>query len=440
MRLIALYKTWDGGEFVDASLSSVYEHCDSIVMVHSDTSWLGEHGNTVKESAVKWCEEHDKAGKVHHVDVSLSSQEAQYEAGLNYIASKTLPWDAVLAVDADEVWEDQYFENAKRFLVDHPYVAYRSNMHTYLKTPFYRVDPPFGSPTTFFRDPRQLLASPRGCQSPAMQLENVWMHHYTYVRETRTAVERKLHQSCLADGGETVVPKWMERVYDFLPAGEYLHAFTRWAPVWNRVEKIWLSDFPKAMLSAKLLPLWLPDGELVAGEQAAIHRLAKGRRQAVDLGTYRGLSAVILSLACDHVHTIDCYDDVAGKGTFADTLDPERYERMSGHSLISTAALCNRFGNLSCEQADTAEAAGHWTGGPIDVLFVDADHSESSTLRNVKAWLPHMATEARIIFHDNNDLHPGVQQALDVLRNDPRFRFIDPGKFSGSLAVAEVMP
>lgn len=434
MRIVALYKTWDGGEFVDASLASVYDHCEAIVMVHSDVSWLGEHGNTVKPLAIEWCNEHDKSGKVHHVDVSLTSQEAQYAAGLDYIARHKLPHDAILAIDADEVWEDQYFERAKQQIVTHPFIAYRCNMHTYLKTPFYRVHPPFGSPTVLFLDARQLIKSPRGCQAPARQLDNVWMHHYTYVRETREAVERKLHQSCQADGGETVVPNWMTQVYDRMPAGRNLHGFVRWQQAWRELKKIWVDEVPPAMRGAKLLKLWKPDGLLMDGEQSAIYRLAKGRRQAVDLGTYCGLSAVILGLACECVHTIDCYEAVLGhkKSEYVSLYHKTR------QSIQVTQALCDRFGNMTCENADTIQAAFSWTGGKVDVLFVDADHSEEATDANVEAWIQHMAPGGLIIFHDDNDIHPGVQKAILRFREDKRLRFIDPGEFSGSLAVAEV--
>lgn len=434
MQIIALYKTWDGGEFVDASLASIYDHVEAIVMVHSDISWLGEYGNTVKPLALEWCNEHDKAGKVHHVDVSLTSQEAQYAAGLEYIHRHKLPYEAILAVDADEVWEDQYLERAKRQMRNNPAPAYRSNMHTYLKTPFYRVHPPFGSPTVLFADPRWLIKSPRGCQAPARQLDNVWMHHYTYVRATREAVERKLNQSCQADGGEMVVPNWMTQVYDRMPFGTDLHGFVRWREVWKEIHKIWVDQMPAAMRSAHLLKLWKPDGLLMDGEQSAIYRLAKGRRQAVDLGTYCGLSAVILGLACECVHTIDCYESV---------LDHKESEyvalyQTTGQSLQVTKALCDRFGNMTCENADTIQAAFTWTGGKIDVLLVDADHSEEATDANVEAWMQHMATGGLIIFHDNNEIHPGVQSAIRRLREDKRLRFIDPGEYSGSLAVAEV--
>ncbi len=444
MNIVALYKTWDGGEFVDASLRSIYAHVSAIVMVHSDTSWLGEHGNTVREAAVQWCNKFDKDSKVHHVDVTLSSQELQYAMGVHFIEARKLPCDVVMVVDADEIWEDQYIENAIRQIHDQPYQAYRGNMHTYLKTPFFRVMPPYGSPMMFFREPKLLTESARGHRANSIFLSDVWMHHYTYVRESRDLVERKIHQSCLADNsGESVVPHWMDDVYDYLPEGENLHAFVKHRKVWRRIEKIEYSDLPPAMREARLLNLWMPDNHqifngkrtewvsLLDGERNAIHRLAKGREQAVDLGTYRGVSAVTLALACNRVHTIDFYEQALSDQT-------SEYATIGGHSLASTQAICQRFGNMTCEAADTVEAASRWQGA-VDVLFVDAEHTEAGTLANVEAWYPHLSDDARIIFHDDIDSLPGVQAALNRLRGDQRFRFFDPGEFAGSLAVCEVV-
>lgn len=439
MKIVALYKTFDGGEFVDASLASIYDHVSAIVMVHSEVSWLGERGNTVRRSAMEWCEQFDKAGKVHHVDVELTSQEAQYAAGMDYIGDA---FDVVMVVDADEVWEDQYLENAKRFIHDHSVPAYRCAMHTYLKTPFYQVDPPYGSPVTFLREPKYLTMSPRGHQAPTFHMPDVWMHHYTYVRATRADVERKLRQSAIADkSGEVIVPRWMEDVYDEMPEGENLHAFEKHRAKWKRIRKVWLPDMPPAMRAAKLLPLWVTNSigdMLLEGEINAIQRLAAGRTQAVDLGTYCGLSAVVLSIPCKQVHTIDCYDDLP-PDAFADTLNPGRYMAMQDHSLAATQALAARFGNITCEAARTDEAARTWKGGPVDVLFVDADHSEAGVMRDVTAWLPHLRAGSRIIFHDDNDIHPGVQAAIRTLKGYTRFRFIDPGENCGSLAACEVL-
>lgn len=292
MKIVALYKTFDGSEFVDASLASIYNHVDHIVMVHSDVSWLGERGNTVRQPAMAWCSEHDKDGKVEHLEVLVRSQEDQYAAGITFIERHKLG-DLIMVVDADEVWEDQYIENAKRQIHDHPFAAYRCNMHTYLRSPFYRVAPPYGSPTVFLREFKYLTTSPRGCKAPARQLADVWMHHFTAVRQSREDVARKIRQSCAADkGGDRVVAGWMEKVYDQLPAGENLHYFEKWRHVWKRVEKITMAELPPAMQKAKLLPQWwtaqpkrveLPHDEVMA-EAAKIRDVAKRHAFVFDSG------------------------------------------------------------------------------------------------------------------------------------------------------------
>ncbi len=443
MNIVALYKTFDGGEFVDASLASIYNHATAIIMVHSDVSWLGERGNSVKPAAVEWCQENDKQGKVIHIDYDTKSQEDQYSAGLDYIKKHKIPYDVIMTVDADEVWEDQYIESAVRQMANKESPAYRSNMHTYLKTPFFRVAPAYGSPTIFFREPSYLLRYPRGCSAPARQLSDSWMHHYTYVRKTRDDVERKLKQSCLADGNEKIVPGWMESVYDKMPEGRNLHAFDRWKQVWPSLEKVWISDLPPAMRSARLLSLWWPDDHqifngkvtnwvsMLDGEKNAIHRLSKGRNQAVDLGTYRGVSAVTLALSCRNVHTVDFYEQAKND-------ESSEYFTIGGHSLENTREICKRFGNMTCESSDTIAAARRWNG-PVGVLLVDAEHSEPATIANVEAWYQHLEDGSLVIFHDDTDSLPGVKRAINKLRVDSRFRFFSPGDHSGSIAVCEVV-
>jgi hypothetical protein len=435
-RLVALYKTWDGGEFIDASLASIYDSVDAIVMVHSHVSWLGEPGNTVRPAAMAWCAEHDRDGKVLHISVSSTSQEEQYAIGVAEIRRLDLG-DVVMVVDADEVWEPQYVENARRWMAQEHCPVYRCRMHTYLKSPFFRVWPPTGWPVAFARDMEQLSKSPRACRAKGPRMTDVWMHHFTYVRETRAAVKRKLQQSARADGGEQVVDGWMESVYDRLPEGADLHAFVRWREMWKQIEKIWWPDLPAAMRTCRLLPLWLPPGEMLDGEMNALHRLARGRGQAVDLGTHHGRSAAVLSLACRRVYTVDCYDALP-EGTFADTLEPGRYETWEGGNLRATQALAKRLGNLTCEQSLTHKAGHEWTSGPVDLLFVDADHSERAVLRDVRAWMPSMREGSRIVFHDNNDIHPGVQRAIQILLDSGEFESVDPGAYSGSIAAMDV--
>ena len=105
MRIIALYKTFSGEEFVEASIESIYNSVSEIVMVHSNVSWSGEKGNTVLPVVQRWAEEKDKKNKIINLVGDFRDQNAQYNHGLSFIRRKLGFYDFVLLIDTDEVWD-----------------------------------------------------------------------------------------------------------------------------------------------------------------------------------------------------------------------------------------------------------------------------------------------------------------------------------------------
>lgn len=64
--------------------------------------------------------------------------------------------------------------------------------------------------------------------------------------------------------------------------------------------------------------------------------------------------------------------------------------------------------------ADSVEAAGRFTDGSVDLVFIDADHAEESVLRDLEAWVPRVRPGGVISGHDyGSHNHPGVQRAVD---------------------------
>lgn len=438
MRTIALYKTFDGGEWIDASLASIYHDVSAIVMVHAARSWLGEEGNNVYLGAKEWSSKNDDCRKVHHVCVDVNTQEEQYAAGLSYIESQQLPWELIMAIDADEVWHPGHLYSAKGQIKSdtHRAPAYQAQMHTYLRTPFYRVAPPYGRPVTFFTDPTWLTKCPRGCKAPAKELANCWFHHFSYVRRTDEDVARKIQQSCVADHNETVVPGYMDTVWHDLPHGNNLHAFERWRHVWKQVERVYWSDLPAAVRECSLMRSFWPEGLLMDGERDTIRNLSIGKRLAVDLGTFKGLSAVVESLGADQVHTFDLFDDVLDKTITANV--EEQYETLWNthqHTHASVSKILGRYGNITMQQMDTVAGASLFDDKSIDFLFVDADHSYEGTRDNWKAWYPKLAKGCTLLFHDNNEIHPGVMTAVAELDgHQEQFSRLELGPYAGSLA------
>lgn len=65
-------------------------------------------------------------------------------------------------------------------------------------------------------------------------------------------------------------------------------------------------------------------------------------------------------------------------------------------------------------------AAASWTV-PIDMMFIDADHSYEGVKLDLESWYPHMKSGGYMYFHDADDSSPGVAQLLKELGKDKRF-------------------
>lgn len=439
MRLVALYKTWDGEEWIATSLASIYDSVDAIVLMHSDRSWLGEIGNTCEAAAVAWCQQHDTERKVHHIACSTSSQEEQYAIGLACIDSLGLRPDVVMVVDADEIWSAADIGRARQQIaadkLRHP--AYRCSMHTYLKTPFYQVDPPYGEPLCFFRageGAKWLTKRPRGQGCPSGFLSDVWMHHFTYVRESFDAVDRKIAQSSTADG-DIRTPHW-DDIWKALPFGRDLHGCAQWRHVWQRVRRVWRHEIPAVVWQSECLRTFFAGGDsLLTSEMDAIGELARGTDHCIDLGTLHGNSAVLMSLGADVVDTYDLYEDVPPDAvvhvidgqttTFADWVGPTE---------AATRKRLEWYSNVRANKQDVIAAAGNHCDGAVDLVFVDADHAYECTIGCARAWLPKIKPGGILLFHDYCNGNPGVQKAVDEIRAEPALQqFTLPTQWPGSL-------
>lgn len=61
---------------------------------------------------------------------------------------------------------------------------------------------------------------------------------------------------------------------------------------------------------------------------------------------------------------------------------------------------------------DSVEMAKQYVDGPIDVLFIDGDHTYNGCHRDIEAWLPHLKENGVVLFHDCDESSPGVMWAV----------------------------
>lgn len=80
------------------------------------------------------------------------------------------------------------------------------------------------------------------------------------------------------------------------------------------------------------------------------------------------------------------------------------------------------FPDVNLWRMDSAAAAQEWSGGKVDLLIVDADHSYEGVRRDILAWSKLVREGGYIFFHDydargtlfeHQEQYPGVMQAVD---------------------------
>lgn len=252
MRIVALYKTFRGEEFVTASLQSIYNSVDKIVMVHSNISWTGQIGNTVLPEVIKWKKEADVFDKIVNltIDTESISQEEQYKIGFRFITDN-IKYDYIMLIDTDEVWEQKDLEKAFTFIKKHPeYNSFSVSMRTYIKSPFYRltnIEP--CKPVVFIKKGGEGIQGVRGNGiKPRILIPDTFFHHFAYVRKDDKSVFEKIISSTFADGLELVdLKKWKVEKWRKMPKSTNFHTSKGYESYLEGLEVISFTELPQVL-------------------------------------------------------------------------------------------------------------------------------------------------------------------------------------------------
>jgi len=132
-------------------------------------------------------------------------------------------------------------------------------------------------------------------------------------------------------------------------------------------------------------------------DMAVLLELARGRRHVVELGTGTGWTALSLALA-DPARVVVTYDPI-------DRLERDLYRRLAG------AGARRRVTFVAAPGSD-----GPRDQRPVDLLYIDSDHSRETTIREFSAWRPVLREGAIVVFDDyGNTDYPGVREAVREL-------------------------
>jgi predicted O-methyltransferase YrrM len=141
-------------------------------------------------------------------------------------------------------------------------------------------------------------------------------------------------------------------------------------------------------------------------DASALLEAARGARRVVEIGVYEGSSALLLLDALGagaDLHLIDPY----GRR-------PDALPRGWGASEWATRRLLARHVRRRAADAPavhwhvdlSADVASEWRE-PVDLVFVDGDHSEAGCERDWLSWSPFVAEGGRVVFHDARAGKPG---------------------------------
>lgn len=144
---------------------------------------------------------------------------------------------------------------------------------------------------------------------------------------------------------------------------------------------------------------WDIHGWLDRSEAAALENLARGKR-VLEIGSYCGLSTVIMGRVAEHVTAVDYFD---GRGT-PDPRDTRAdfARNIERHGLTGKVESCHPDAVYPLPQYDLA--------------FIDGAHDRGSVAADIQRALDVLAPDGLLAFHDyGRPMDSGVKQAVDEL-------------------------
>lgn len=143
----------------------------------------------------------------------------------------------------------------------------------------------------------------------------------------------------------------------------------------------------------------LPDGHLTIEDEKLLKKYSKDKT-VVELGTFRGRAAILISHFAKIITTIDLYPDSRL------TLYPElTFEYMKNN--------LNKYKNIKVIKGEASQSAKLFDDNSIDMIFVDAGHGYNDVMNDYNSWYSKLKKDGIYIFHDFKYMR-GLDKACDV--------------------------
>ncbi len=190
---------------------------------------------------------------------------------------------------------------------------------------------------------------------------------------------------------------------------------------------------------ARILPYASVDGWLTVDEAIALHELARAlpdeRALAVEIGSWQGKSSICLAsgLRSKRRARLVCIDpfDASGDKESRDEY-AARQSRVDGPLRSAFEANLADAGvrDLVEVQAGFSHHFAATFREPIDLLFLDGDHSFDGVARDFRDWAPKVRAGGYLAMHDVvHAVHEGPRRVVEeMIKADPHWvdhRYVD---------------
>ena len=160
-------------------------------------------------------------------------------------------------------------------------------------------------------------------------------------------------------------------------------------------------------------------------ERAALAVRASGRTAVVEIGVWHGVTTAVLRRAMAQDGMLWAVDPFpAGRLAFSLQFPIARAEVRRIHN--------GRVRWIRMTGADAANLYRQDAGPPVDLIFIDGDHSYEGLLSDWRAWSPLVARGGVVCLHDSRstaerpiDDAGSVRATAEVIGKDPAFEVVE---------------
>jgi len=252
MKFVALMKLYRGGEWLRLCLDQAKDAIDGVVAV-AGRPWVP---TAIPENCLdrlrQWRRDNPKT-PVRILGTASDNQDEQYRFGMACIRADYGDDAVAMILDTDEIWLDGDAGRLREFVQEHRGLdGVKVRMRTYIKSPLYMVDPPEPHKPSCaipVKSKARVEARFNRFGDGRWQvLPNIFMHHYSYVREDVKDIALKF---ATTNSQEVTPPHrdWMETTWDRIPDVQNFHMTVGCERCWHRIITLTPDQIPSSVAS-----------------------------------------------------------------------------------------------------------------------------------------------------------------------------------------------